>query len=75
VLIWGGNTCTSGITGSSIWLFIKDSKCTYRPNLGVPAAHYEILKHHTKHFPDVLIDGRGFCSAVWRWNGTEYQHF
>jgi len=75
VVILGGNTCSSGATGSSIWLFIKDVKGVYQPNLVFPAAGYEVMKHSSKGFPDMLIGGISFCSAIWRWNGIKYQHF
>ena len=75
VVILGGNTCSSGATGSSIWLFIKDSKGIYHANLGFPAASYEIMEHSLNGYPDLLIGGMGFCSAKWRWNGHKYRHF
>ena len=74
VVVIGGNTCISGATGSSIWLFIKDVQGIYRANLGFPAAGYEAMKHGSKGYPDLLIGGMGFCSAIWRWNGTKYQY-
>jgi hypothetical protein len=75
VVVLGGNTCTSGATGGSIWLFIKDAKGTYRANLGFPAAGYEATKHRSKGYPDLLISWAGLCSAVWRWDGIKYRHY
>jgi hypothetical protein len=73
VVVIGGNTCSSGATGSSIWLFIKN-KGGYQTNLGFPAAGYEVMKQSTKGYPNLLISGSGFCSAIWQWNGTKYQY-
>lgn len=73
VVVIGGNTCSSGATGSSIWLFIKN-KGGYQSNLGFPAAGYEVMKQSTKGYPNLLISGSGFCSAIWQWNGTKYQY-
>ncbi|MFA5913780.1 MAG: hypothetical protein WC830_09530 [Burkholderiales bacterium] len=75
VFVSGGNTCTAGSTGTSIWLFIKDSAGRYRQNLGFPTAGYTILKTRSKGFPDLRFGGPGFCFGVWRWNGSEYQHW
>jgi len=73
VVVIGGNTCSSGATGSSIWLFVKN-KGGYQTNLGFPAAGYEVMKQSTRGYPNLLIGGSGFCSAIWQWNGKKYQH-
>lgn len=73
VVVIGGNTCSSGATGSSIWLFVKN-KGGYQSNLGFPAAGYEFMKQSSRGYPNLLISGSGFCSAIWQWNGTKYQH-
>lgn len=75
VFIIGGNTCTSGHAGSSIWLFIKQKQhAAYKKNLDFPAAAYKLLTKKTKGFPDIQIGGPGFCEGVWRWNGQSYSH-
>lgn len=73
VVVMGGNTCSSGVTGSSIWLFVKN-KGVYYSNLGFPAAGYQVMKQSARGYPNLLISGSGFCSAIWEWNGTKYQH-
>ena len=75
VFVSGGNICTSGSTGASIWLFVKDSTGRYRANLAFPAAGYTILKTRYKGFPDLRFGGPSFCSGIWRWNDKEYQHW
>jgi hypothetical protein len=75
VSILGGNICLSGMTGLSLWLFIKDKSGNYQRNFGFPAANYKTLKTKSKGYPDLLIGGRGFCFPVWRWDGNQYQHY
>lgn len=75
VFIIGGNTCTSGHAGSSIWLFVKQKQhAAYKKNLDFPAAAYKLLPIKTKGFPDIQVGGPGFCEGVWRWNGQSYSH-
>jgi len=74
VLVISGNSCTSGMAGSSAVLFIKDSAGTYRPNLGFPAASADPQSTSNLGYPDLLIGGPGFCFPLWRWDGTEYQY-
>ena len=74
VFVTGGNTCTSGITGNSVWLFTKNPDSTYKMQFGFPAAAYKILQEGSGGYPDIRFGGRGFCEPVWRWNGREYSH-
>lgn len=74
VLVIFGNTCTSGMAGSSALLFIKDSAGTYQPNLGFPAASADPQPTSDLGYPDLLIGGPGFCFPTWRWNGTTYEY-
>jgi hypothetical protein len=72
VLVTSGNTCTSGMTGSSVAVFIKDKTGHYKPQLGFPGVFAEVRPAKGKAYPDLLIGGPGFCFARWRWNGTAY---
>lgn len=74
VFVIGGNSCTSGVTGGSIWLFTKDTGARYKMHFGFPAAGYKILSEKSKGYPDIRFSGPGFCEPVWRWNGTDYLH-
>ncbi|MBI5655357.1 MAG: hypothetical protein HZC44_00430 [Geobacter sp.] len=73
VVVSWGNTCTSGMTGQSITLFIKDRKGRFVKNLDFPGS-YEKLSSRSKGFPDLLISGPGFCHGVWQWTGTKYNY-
>ncbi len=74
VLVTGGNTCTSGMAGSSVNLFIKDADGRYVHHLGLPGVLSRKLETSNLGFPDLAIGGPGFCEAVWRWDGSTYQH-
>ena len=75
VFLVGGNTYLSGGTGSSVWLFIKPASGEeWQMNLGFPAATYRVLPEKSGGFPDLQFAGMGWCEAVWRWNGTAYDH-
>jgi hypothetical protein len=73
VFVSWGNTCTSGMAGQSVTLFVKDRNGHYVENLGFPGI-YEKLSTRNKGFPDLLIGGPGFCFAVWQWNGSTYEY-
>lgn len=74
VLVEYGNSCLSGMAGTSVALFVKSEAGGYRLNLGVPGTIAETLASKSHGHPDLLIGGPGFCFAVWRWNGREYAH-
>lgn len=73
VLVEYGNSCLSGMAGTTVALFVKGSG-GYRLNLGVPGMVAETMAAMSHGYPDLLIGGPGFCFAVWRWNGKEYAH-
>jgi hypothetical protein len=73
VFVLGGNTCTSGMDGSTITLWIKNGDGSYAMNLGFPAGGWTVLETANMGYPDLSIGGAGFCEAVWRWDGTSYQ--
>lgn len=74
VFVLAGNTCTSGMDGSSVSLFIKDAEGSYGSHFGFPAGGWTTLEITNAGFPDIAIAGAGFCESVWRWDGTTYQH-
>ena len=74
VFVIAGNTCTSGNAGSSLTLFIRDAEGGYGPHLGFPAGGWNRLETSNAGFPDLAIGGPGFCEAVYRWDGSTYQH-
>lgn len=74
IFVIAGNTCLSGSTGSSIWLFIKDQAGQLHQHLGFPAAAYDVLESTQTEFPDLRFAGPGFCYGIWHWNGSTYEH-
>ena len=74
VFVLGGNSCTSGFTGSSLLLFVKDAEGRYASHLGFPAGGWTRLETGNAGFPDLAIGGPGFCEGVWRWDGATYQY-
>ena len=75
VFILFGNSYTSGMTGSSIIVFIADRNGTYKMNLGFPGTLPDALSTANMGYPDLLIGGPGFEFPVWRWNGKAYDFF
>ncbi|MCF6406867.1 hypothetical protein L3C95_28470 [Chitinophaga filiformis] len=75
IFVWFGNSYTSGATGSSVSLFIKNSAGTYVDNLGIPGMTPDVLATINKGYPDLLIGGPGLQFPVWRWNGKTYAEF
>jgi hypothetical protein len=75
VFVIGGNLCTSGDTGASVWLFMKDRAGHYRKQLGFPAGGVSALKSTFGSYHDLSFSGPGKCLPVWRWNGSEYKFF
>lgn len=75
VLVQYGNSFTSGYTGSSIVLFIKNSEGKYGLQLGFPGVEPEALATASLGYPDLLIGSPGFEFPVWRWNGKEYSFY
>ena len=73
IFIQWGNTCTSGMTGRSLSLFVKDATGRYQPQLGFPALGWTKRDSATKDWPDLSFGGPGFCHPVWAWSSDQYQ--
>ncbi|MEO9385179.1 hypothetical protein [Chromobacterium phragmitis] len=75
-MLWleGGNSCTSGNTEHSIWLFIRGEDGHLRANLGLPAKQATVTNDANEGYNDIRLSGNGFCEAVWRWDGKQYAH-
>ena len=74
VILLGGNTCTSGGNGSSLWLLTKSADGAWQTHLGFTAGAYTLLAEKSQGFPDIRVGGMGWCEGVWRWDGKTYQH-
>lgn len=72
VFIQWGNTCTSGLTGRSLTLFVSDTNGTYQPQLGFPALGWRVLPIDGQAWPDLQFGGPGFRHAVWTWRDGAY---
>ncbi|AUH52973.1 hypothetical protein CXB49_20370 [Chromobacterium sp. ATCC 53434] len=70
----GGDACTSGADGQSIWLFIRGDDGHLRANLGVPAIKTTVTGDANDGRYDLRLSGIGFCDTIWRWDGSRYQH-
>ena len=70
-----GNSFTSGNTGSSIVLFIKNAAGAYEMNFGFPGMAPDVLTTMNKGYPDLLVGGPGFEFPVFRWNGKIYDSY
>ncbi|WP_051189707.1 hypothetical protein [Daejeonella oryzae] len=74
IFIIYGNSYTSGMTGISAMLFIKDASGSYQNHLGFPAM-ISVLPDSNLGYPDLIIGGPGFEFPVWRWNGKHYAFY
>ena len=74
VFVQYGNSYTSGHTGSSLLLYIKNSAGKYQSHLGFPGVEPEALATTNLGYPDLLIGVPGFEFPVWRWNGKMYDY-
>jgi hypothetical protein len=65
-------SCDGGDAGTAVNLYIKD-KATGKwvPQFGFPGS-YKILNSYHGGYPDIEIDGPGFCFPVWAWDGNKY---
>jgi hypothetical protein len=72
VLVIAGNGCTSGHTGSSVFLFVKNAQGRYTQQLGFPGASVTPLATRSQGWQDLRIGTAGFCEPVWAWKGAAY---
>ena len=70
VLVYG-NTYTSGGTGASSLLFVKDSNGAYQSHFGVPGFLY-LMPSTVQGYPEIMVQGMGFEFAIWAWDGKAY---
>lgn len=73
VFVLWGNACTSGGTGRSLTLFVRDAAGLYAPTLGFPAIAWTKLTTQPSGWPDLVFGGPGFCHGVWRYHAGRYE--
>jgi hypothetical protein len=74
IFVLFGNGFTSGNTGSSITVYIKNATGVYGPQLGFPGVAPDVLTTSNLGYPDLLVGGPGFDFPVFRWNGKAYNN-
>lgn len=74
IFVFYGNGYTSGNTGSSIVVFIKNAAGAYTAHLGFPGTSPDILTTANLGYADLLVGGPGFEFPVLRWNGKTYNN-
>ncbi|OHX21772.1 hypothetical protein BI344_04500 [Chromobacterium sphagni] len=70
----GGDGCTSGAAGASVWIFVRDGGGRLRVNLGMPAADVRRTRDVSAGVHDLRVGSAGFCDRLWRWNGKAFVH-
>ena len=74
ILVDHGNTCTSGMAGTSITAFVRGADGALAPHLGLPGMIAEVRDSPDGGFAELLIGGPGFCFGLWGWDGETYAH-
>jgi len=72
IFVEWGNTCTSGMSGRSLALLVRDEAGGYRRELGFPAFGWTALGLGEDGWPDLSIGGPGFCHPVWARRAGSY---
>lgn len=75
IFIVFGNSYTSGNTGSSVVLYLKNAAGNFTTHLGFPGTAPDILSTVNLAYPDLLIGGPGFEFPILRWNGKTYDNY
>lgn len=70
----GGDGCTSGEAGASVWVFVRDGEGRLRVNLGMPASQVRRTRDVSAGVHDLRVGSAAFCDRLWRWNGKAFVH-
>lgn len=73
VFVQWGNACTSGGTGRSLSLFVKNGAGAWQAELGFPAFGHRALASQHNGFRDLELGGPGFCFEVWTREAESYE--
>lgn len=71
VLLVAGNTCTSGVTGSNVWLYARRRDGSWARLMDVVAGGYRILQTSHNGWRDLELTGRGPCMGIWQRSTTD----
>jgi hypothetical protein len=74
VLVVIGSTCLFGGTGAGTTLFVRDASGELQSNLGFGGIIVERIPAAPSDFPDLRLAGMSDCHAIWRWDGSRYEH-
>jgi len=74
VLVVIGSTCLFGGTGIGTTLFVRDAAGELQPNLGFGGVIVEQIPGGPSGYPDLRLAGMSDCHAIWRWDGSRYEH-
>jgi hypothetical protein len=72
VLMLIGNACTSGVIGSTLYLFTQEADQRVQRHFGFSASGYELLPTKNDAWPAFLVKGTGNCQPVWKYKSGRY---
>ncbi|WP_230971716.1 hypothetical protein [Nitrogeniibacter aestuarii] len=74
VVVQGGNACTSGMTGQSVWIVAKTNS-KWRLVMDVPALFQGLHFASVHAYPSVYLSGRSHCDRnVWAYSKDPGQY-
>ncbi len=74
IVILYGNACTSGMAGSDLVIFEKESDGSVRKVAeAVSVSNVEISNSIVDGHNSLIFHGPGLCHAIWIWNNGKYQ--
>lgn len=75
VIVEAGNSCTSGMTGQSLWLVGQSPRGQWSIMLEVAAIYSGIDSGVSEGWKDLRLAGRGHCDfSVWRHRNGAYDY-
>lgn len=76
VFVVAGNTCTSGMTGISVWLYARQRDGTWIQLMEVVAPAYRVLPSTSHGWRDLALASRtSSCVGVWRLSGDGHYRY
>lgn len=71
VLVLGGDTCSSGTTGQTLWMVVKHGT-RWTLEIDVVTAIVDVAPTRTDGWADLHMQGRSHCIGVWTRQGGKY---